>query len=191
MAFRLPSMPLEPLSVRTFFQSRRKGRNVVVSSAAADKRRYASARPRDFCRRSHRDDLPASVAALGAEIDDVVGAFDDFEIVLDDDDGMALVDQFVKRPEQALDVVKVQAGGGLVENKQRSRLCAPWPCARRISNAATRRRRASSAAAPGGHIPSRRRAAARARRLISLVSLKNSNASATVRSRTWRIFLPR
>src|SRR5688500_19378524 len=77
---------------------------------------------RDVCGSSHRDDLTAAVAAFGAEIDDVIGAFDHFEIMLDDDDGMALLDQFVKGPEQALDVVKVQAGGGLIENKKRSRL---------------------------------------------------------------------
>ena len=76
----------------------------------------------DFCRRAHRDDLAAFVAAFGAEIDDVVGAFDDFQIVLDDDDRVALVDQLVKRPEQPLDIVEVQAGGRLVENKQRAGL---------------------------------------------------------------------
>ncbi len=42
--------------------------------------------------------------------------------MLDHDDGMALVDQFVERPEQTLNVVKMQPGGRLVENKKRAGL---------------------------------------------------------------------
>ncbi len=42
--------------------------------------------------------------------------------MLDDDDRMALFDQLVKRPEQALNVVKMQPGRGLVENKKGSSL---------------------------------------------------------------------
>ena len=52
----------------------------------------------------------------------MVGAFDHFQIMLDDDHRMALLDQFVERPEQALDIVKMQTGGRLVENKQRASL---------------------------------------------------------------------
>src|SRR5512141_2571034 len=47
----------------------------------------ASIRPRNFrnlLRRAFRDDAPAAVAALGAEIDHPVGAPDHFEVVLDD-----------------------------------------------------------------------------------------------------------
>jgi len=39
-------------------------------------------------------DLPAALAAFGAEIDDVVGGFDDVELVLDDDERVARVAQF-------------------------------------------------------------------------------------------------
>src|SRR5262249_13522092 len=57
-------------------------------------------------------------AAFGPKIDDVIGTFNDFHIVLDDDDRMALLDQLIERPKQSLDVMKVQPGGGLVEDEQ-------------------------------------------------------------------------
>ena len=41
---------------------------------------------------------------------------DDVEVVLDDDDRVAGIDQPVPHVEQALDVGKVQAGGRLVED---------------------------------------------------------------------------
>ena len=48
-------------------------------------------------RRCTRDqDLAASAASLGTKIDDVVGSFYHFEVILDDDDGMAGVDQAVQ-----------------------------------------------------------------------------------------------
>ena len=43
---------------------------------------------------------PALVAALGAEIDDPVGGLDDFQIVLDDDHRVALIDQRVQHVQE-------------------------------------------------------------------------------------------
>jgi hypothetical protein len=62
----------------------------------------------------------AAVAAFGAEVDDPVGGLDDFEIVLDHDDRVALVDQLVQHFEQLGDVVEMQAGGRLVEDVERA-----------------------------------------------------------------------
>ena len=45
----------------------------------------------DLLWRALRDDGAALVAAFRAEIDDVVGDFDDIEIVFDDQDGIPLV----------------------------------------------------------------------------------------------------
>ena len=42
------------------------------------------------------DHFAALFAGFGAEVDDVVGIFDDVEVVLDDDDGVALVDKRVQ-----------------------------------------------------------------------------------------------
>ena len=66
------------------------------------------------------DDFAAAVAAFGAEVDDPVGGLDDFEIVLDDDHRVALVDQLVQHFEQLRHVVEVQAGGRLVEDVERA-----------------------------------------------------------------------
>jgi hypothetical protein len=46
----------------------------------------------------------------------VVGHFDDVEVVLDHDHGVAFFHEFVEHGEQVADVFKVQAGGGFVED---------------------------------------------------------------------------
>ena len=74
----------------------------------------------DILGRAGRDDAPAAVAAFGAEVDDPVGGLDDVEVVLDDDDGVARVDQLVQHFEELCDVVEVEAGGGLVEDVERA-----------------------------------------------------------------------
>ncbi len=43
----------------------------------------------DF-RRAGNQDAAAAAAALGAEVDDPVGRLDDVQVVLDDDDGVAV-----------------------------------------------------------------------------------------------------
>ena len=73
------------------------------------------------------DELPARVAALGAEIEDPVGALDHVEMVLDHEHGVARVDQAVEDAEQLADIVEVEPGGGLVEDvevRPRSRRAA-------------------------------------------------------------------
>src|SRR5947209_2661257 len=60
-------------------------------------------------------DLAAALAAVGAEVEDVVGVADDVEVVLDDDDGVAEVGEAVEDFEEFAHVVEVEAGGGLVE----------------------------------------------------------------------------
>src|SRR5689334_21263438 len=62
------------------------------------------------------DDMAAGVAAFGAEVDDMVGGFDDVKVVLDDKDGVAGVDEAVQAFEEALDVGEVETRGGLVED---------------------------------------------------------------------------
>ena len=42
------------------------------------------------------EDLPAAIAAFGADIDDVVGGLDDVKVVLDHHDRVPLLDQFVQ-----------------------------------------------------------------------------------------------
>lgn len=58
----------------------------------------------------------ATVAAVRTEVDDVVGNFDDVEIVLDDEDGVALLDEAVENGDEFCNVVGVKSGGGFVKD---------------------------------------------------------------------------
>ena len=62
------------------------------------------------------DDAPAATTTFWAEIDDVIGAFDDVEVVLDDDHALAVIDEATEHLQQAGDVLGVQAGGWFVED---------------------------------------------------------------------------
>ena len=57
----------------------------------------------------------ARTSALRTKVDEMVGRTDDLHVVLDDDDGMAAVNQRLEGAEQATDVVEVEPRGGLVE----------------------------------------------------------------------------
>ena len=60
--------------------------------------------------------IAAAVAALGAEVDDVVGGFDDVEVVLDDEDGIARIHKLLQNLDELVDIGGVEAGGGLVQD---------------------------------------------------------------------------
>ena len=64
------------------------------------------------------DYCSASFSSFGAEVDDVVGAFYHVEIVLNNDDGVAAVDELVERLHQGVYVVEMQACGGFIKNEQ-------------------------------------------------------------------------
>ena len=55
-------------------------------------------------------------AAFGADVDDVVGHLNQVEVVLDDEDGVAFVGQLLEHVGQVINILEVQAGGGLVED---------------------------------------------------------------------------
>ncbi len=75
---------------------------------------------RDLLWRALGDDLTAAETTLGAHVDDPVGALDDVEVVLDDDDRVALVDEALDDLEQLADVLEVQTGRRLVEDVDRA-----------------------------------------------------------------------
>ena len=64
--------------------------------------------------------LATGVAALGAQVDEPVAGADHVQVVLDDNQRMAPVHELAQRAHQLGDVVEMQAGGGLVEQKQRA-----------------------------------------------------------------------
>ena len=74
----------------------------------------------DLLGRPRDDDPPAPRATLGAEVDHVVGGLDDVEVVLDDDHGVALVDETVQHVEEPPDVLEVQPRRRLVEDVHRA-----------------------------------------------------------------------
>lgn len=62
------------------------------------------------------EDLASLGAAFGAELDEVVGLGEQVEVVLDDDDGMALVDEAVQEAYQFFAVAEMEPDGGFFEN---------------------------------------------------------------------------
>src|SRR6187399_438355 len=74
----------------------------------------------DLLGRALSDDATPAASAFRTEIDDPVGAPDDFKVVLNDEDARAGAEKSLKRIEEFGDVVKVQAGGGLVEDVERA-----------------------------------------------------------------------
>ena len=61
-------------------------------------------------------DTATRVATLGAQVDDPVGGLDDVEVVLDDDDGVARVDQALEDRQQHADVLEMEAGGRFIQD---------------------------------------------------------------------------
>ena len=64
------------------------------------------------------DDVAAVLSRAGAEVDEVVGGAHDGFLVLDDDEGVALVAEAVHDADEALDVAGVEADGGFVEHEE-------------------------------------------------------------------------
>ena len=62
------------------------------------------------------DDVAAGVAALGTEINDPVGGFDDFEVVLDDQHRVTGFDECVQYVEEFSHIVEMQPCRWLVED---------------------------------------------------------------------------
>ena len=61
-------------------------------------------------------------AAARAHINDVVCVADHIQVMLNDDDGGAVLDQGLEHAEQNLHIGGMQADGGLIKDKQRVRL---------------------------------------------------------------------
>src|ERR1051325_2990862 len=75
----------------------------------------------DVARSACRDDAPSVTAGARPHVDHPVARSDDLHVVLDDDDGVARIDEAVELLEQTFDVDRMQPGGWLVENVQRVR----------------------------------------------------------------------
>ncbi len=74
----------------------------------------------DAGRRTDADHGAARLASLGAQVDDPIGRAHHVQVVFDDQQRVAGLDQPPEGAQQFRDVVEVQAGGRLVEQKQRT-----------------------------------------------------------------------
>ena len=72
-----------------------------------------------FLGRTAGNQLSPAGPTLGSQVNQVVRRADDIEIVLDDDDGVPLIDELVQHVEQTTRVLEVQTGGRLVQDVQR------------------------------------------------------------------------
>lgn len=63
--------------------------------------------------------MAALVASAGAQVDDIVGVFHHVEVVLDDHDGIAGVDELLEHRQERRHVREGEPGGGLVEDIER------------------------------------------------------------------------
>ena len=70
-------------------------------------------------RRAFRHKPPAAIASFGSQIHDPVRRFYHVEIMLDDNDRIAVVDKFVEHFQKLARVFEVQPGRWLVENIER------------------------------------------------------------------------
>ncbi len=61
-------------------------------------------------------ELAAVYSGFGAEVEDPVSGFDDVEVVLDDEEGVAGIDQLLENGQEIFDIGEMEAGGGLVED---------------------------------------------------------------------------
>ena len=84
------------------------------------RRRPAALARRHVGRGPGGDDPPALVAGARTHVDDVIAAGGDAHVVLNADDGVALVDEPVQHAEEQAHVLEVQAGRRLVEDVQRA-----------------------------------------------------------------------
>ena len=111
----LPGGPVCParagVSGTGLFVPLEQGFQVLASEAAGDLRHLFGG--------AGGDHPAARAASLGAEVDDIVGAFDQVEVVLDDNDGVAGIHQLLQHLDQPVDVSDVQPGGGLVQDIDR------------------------------------------------------------------------
>lgn len=62
--------------------------------------------------------MSARFSPFRADVDHVVGAFDDVHVVLDDKDGVSPLQQRIEGFEQGFYVVEMESGGRFVENEE-------------------------------------------------------------------------
>src|SRR5204863_739921 len=88
-------------------QTLRRGKDVGKKTSCE---RFSA--PRHHFRSALSDDAAAAAPPFRTEIDHVIGRLDDVEVVLDDHDRVALVDELVEHVEQLVRVGEMEARRG-------------------------------------------------------------------------------
>ena len=118
MSFRLCSAA--PSTRSRWFAGRRRAAGTGIASSS---RRYFAVSERGSCssslERAREDDAPALLAGAEPHVDDGVGDPDHVGVVLDDEDGVALIAKLPQDRDQPLVVARVQADRRLVEHVER------------------------------------------------------------------------
>lgn len=100
-------------------------------------------------RRTGGDDLAARGSAFGSDVDDMVGDLDDVEVVLDDDDGVAALHEFVQHLQQQADIFEMESRRRLVEDIERAARVALRKFARQLDALALAARQRGAGLAEG------------------------------------------
>ncbi len=77
----------------------------------------------DIFRSALAYDLPPGFSAFRAEVDNPVGGFDHFQVVFNDEKGIAGADQFVECGKQFANIVKMQSRRRFIKYKERIACC--------------------------------------------------------------------
>ena len=64
------------------------------------------------------DQHTAAGTTLRTEVEHMIGAADDVEVVFNDDDGVSLIDDSVEGLDEEPDIVEVEARSGFVQDEQ-------------------------------------------------------------------------
>src|SRR5690242_8254812 len=64
------------------------------------------------------DNPPACITGFRPEVNNPIRGFDDVKVMLHDENGMAIIHEALKGLQEHSNILKMKAGGGLVENKK-------------------------------------------------------------------------
>ena len=70
----------------------------------------------NLIRRTFKNKIAALVSALRAKIDDIIRRLDDIEIVLNDNDGVAIVNQTIENTDELFNIIRMKTGRRLIKS---------------------------------------------------------------------------
>ena len=75
-------------------------------------------RKRQPARGAFANNVSTGFATFGAQIDNMIGTLDHLYVVLDNNNGVPSLNQCIKSFQECFDIMKMQPGGGFVENER-------------------------------------------------------------------------